>query len=157
MKARSIAIRVLLLMTISLLLPFKTASAGPYGDTLAKCVVESTTSAEKTSLIRWMFTMMALHPDVQGLASISAEQRTAATKETAQLFERLLTETCATETKNAVKYEGPVAIQTSFSLLGQVAVRELFSNPAVAGGLAELEKHVDQQKMKKITEPSQEP
>ena len=157
MKARSIVIRVLPLMAVSLLLPLKTASAGPYGDSLAKCVIEATTSTEKTALVRWMFSMMALHPDVKDLASISADQRTTATKDAGRLLQRLLTESCAAETSKAVKYEGAVAIQTSFSLLGQVAARELFLNSAVAGGLSDLEKHVDQEKLKKVLEATEEP
>lgn len=156
MKSISIAARVLLVSAGLLLLPLSHASAGPYGDSLGKCFVESTTSAEKTALVRWMFIMMSLHPDVQDVGSVSPDQRNAATKDVARLFQDLLTEKCATEAKQALKYEGKSTMEASFSLLGQVAARELFSNPAVAEGLGELEKHIDEEKLKRLVENEQE-
>jgi hypothetical protein len=145
------------LLGLLLLFSARAASAGPYGDTLGKCLVSSTTSTEKTTLVRWMFAMMALHPDVQSSSSITPEQRAQLTKETAQLFQRLLIESCRNETREAIKYEGEATIQTSFSLLGQVAARELFLNPKVSGGLSELEKYIDGKKLKELFESSQQP
>lgn len=58
-----------------------------------------------------------------------------------------MTESCKAQTQQALKYEGAVALQVAFQLLGQVAARELFSDPAVAGGMADLEKHFDKQKL----------
>jgi hypothetical protein len=130
------------------------ASAGPYGDSLGKCLVEATTAAEKATLVRWMFATMALHPDVQSISAATPEQRTALTKQTAELFQRLLTETCRTQAREAVRYEGASTLQSSFSLLGQVAVRELFANPKVAAGLAELSKYVDEKKLKELAAPA---
>lgn len=127
--------------------------AGPYGDSLGKCLVASTAAAEKTALVRWMFAMMALHPDVQSSSAVTPAQRTAMSKETAQLFQRLLTEACAPQTREALRYEGQSTIQTSFSLLGQVAARELFTNPKVAEGLSELSKYMDENKLKELAAP----
>lgn len=156
MRNISIAVRVLLIFSGSLLLPLKLAWAGPYGDSLGKCFVESTTSAEKTALVRWMFVMMTLHPDVQDVSSVTPDQRTAATKDVAHMFQRLLTESCMTEAKQAIKYEGASTLEASFSLLGQVAARELLSNPAVAGGMSDLQHHIDDEKIKKALEDPQE-
>jgi hypothetical protein len=44
--------------------------------------------------------------------------------------------------------EGEVAIQSSFNVFGQVAAKELFSNPDVAAEMAGLEKHLDGNKIK---------
>lgn len=133
------------------------ASAGPYGDTLSKCLVSSTTPSEKTTLVRWMFAMMALHPDVKASSAITPEQRTEITKATAKLFERLLTESCGAEAKDAVKYEGGSTIESSFALLGQVAARELFSNPKVNEGLSELSKYIDEKKLNEFLEGKSSP
>ena len=129
--------------------------AGPYSDDLAKCLVESTTTADKNALVKWMFAMAALHPAVKSIASITEAERTQSSRNTAQLFERLLTESCRTQTRQAVKYEGAAALQTGFQLLGQVAARELFADPSVARGLADLENHIDSQKMKQALDPAQ--
>ena len=37
------------------------ALAGLYADALGKCLVGATTAAEKTTLVRWMFSIMSLH------------------------------------------------------------------------------------------------
>lgn len=129
--------------------------AGPYSDDLAKCLVESTTTADKNALVKWMFAMAALHPAVKSIASITEAERTQSSRHTAQLFERLLTESCRTQTRQAVKYEGAAALQTGFEMLGQVAARELFADPNVARGLADLENHIDSQKMKQALDPAQ--
>lgn len=131
------------------------AYAGPYSDDLAKCLVESTTTTDKNALVKWMFAMAALHPAVKSIASITEAERTLSSRGTAQLFERLLTESCRTQTQQAVKYEGAAALQTGFQMLGQVAARELFADPGVARGLADLENHIDSQKMKRALDPAQ--
>src|SRR5512143_2048924 len=123
--------------------------AGPYGDDMAKCLVRSTTSEDKTALVRWMFAMMSLHPAVKTMATVSDEQRTAASKHIADIFQELLTKSCVNETKDAVKYEGEVTIASSFSVLGQVAARELFQDPNVAAGLADLGKAFDTGSLRK--------
>ena len=131
------------------------AHAGPYSDDLAKCLVESTTTSDKNALVKWMFAMAVLHPAVKSIASITEAERTQSSRGTAQLFERLLTESCRTQTQQAVKYEGAAALQTGFQMLGQVAARELFADPNVARGLADLENHIDSQKMKRALDPAQ--
>jgi len=153
MAARRIARAVSFLGTLVVLAAAPRTLAGPYTDALGKCLVESTTPAEKTALVRWIFAMMALHPDVQSVSAVTPQQRTAISKQTAQLFQRLLTEACGTEVRQAIRYEGKETIQTSFQLLGQVAARELFMNPRVAEGLTEFSKYVDQDKIKELTAP----
>jgi len=73
-----------------------------------------------------------------------------ANKRTADLFMKLLTDTCRQQAKKAIQYEGQLAIQTSFQILGQVAAKELFSSPEVAAGMSELDKHIDEKKLKSL-------
>lgn len=126
------------------------AKAGPDGDALGNCLVDSTTTAEKRALVSWIFAMAALHPGVEKSSSVTAEQRTAMSKEAARLIERLLTDACVSEARAAIQSEGKAAIQSSFQVLGQVAAQELFSHPKVAEGLAEVGKYVDQKKFEKL-------
>ncbi len=60
---------------------------------------------------------------------------------------RLLTESCRLQTQKALRFEGPATIQLSFTVLGQVAGAELFSNPAVTKGMADLAKYIDSRKL----------
>ena len=59
------------------------------------------------------------------------------------MVKALLTKSCLKETRDAVQYEGPTTLETSFSVLGQVAGRELFASPNVAAGMKELEGMLD--------------
>jgi hypothetical protein len=129
-------------------------AAGPYTDELSKCLVRSTTTSDKTLLVKWIFSTMALHPDVKGLATVSDAQRIELNETTARLFERLLTNACLSETREALKYEGQSAIEASFGVLGQVASRELFANQSVASGLAEFAKYFDEERLRKDLELS---
>lgn len=130
--------------------------AGPYGDTLGKCLVSKTNSSQKATLVRWLFAMMALHPDVESSSTLTAAQRTQLSKEAARLLEDLLTQTCRAEAVDAIRYEGHSTVEASFSLLGQVAARELFAHPKVAEGLAEFGQFVDEKKMKALMEGRQQ-
>ena len=61
----------------------------------------------------------------------------------ADLLGNLLEERCFDQARAAITNEGPVALQSSFSILGQVAANELFSNPNVAAGLGSLAEYLD--------------
>lgn len=127
------------------------AQAGVYTDDLSKCLVKSTSTTDRVVLVRWMFAMLALHPAVQPLASVSAEQREGASKTAAGLFARLLTADCRNESVSALKYEGVAAIGSSFQVLGQVASRDLMTDPNVAKGMHQLGTDLDSdQKLKDL-------
>ncbi len=134
-------------MAAALLVFSVPSTAGIYSDDLSRCLVESSSSTDKMVLVRWMYTAMSLHPAVKPLAQISAAQVDQANKEVADLFVTLLTETCNAETRKAIQYEGPVAMQSSFEVFGKVAAGELFSNPDVAAGMAGLDRHMDKEKL----------
>lgn len=119
------------------------AYAGIYSDDLSRCLVESSTTDDKSTLVKWMFTSMALHPDVANMSQITDEQRDAANKAAANMFVKLMTETCLDQAKKAIQYEGALAIQQGFTAFGQVAGQELFAHPDVAQALSGLERHLD--------------
>lgn len=125
-------------------------SAGVYSDELAKCLVSSTTKADRVELVKWMFSAASAHPAVKTISSITPAQLDEANKNVAHLFMRLTTESCLEQTKNAIAYEGALAFQSSFEVLGQVAGQEMFASPEVEAGMAGLEKHLDEEKLSVI-------
>ncbi len=125
-------------------------TAGIYSDELAKCTVEKTTEQDKINLIKWMFTAITLHPAISSLVPITKAKRDLNNRNIAKMLEKLLISTCRNETVNAVKYEGDVAIAAAFQVLGEVAARELFAHPAVTAGMAELDKYIDNEKIKEV-------
>jgi len=130
-----------------LVLTSTAAAAGPYSDELAKCLVRSTTTSEKNALIKWVFAAAALHPEVKGIASVTDSEREELSKATGKLFERLVSDSCKTETQDAVKYEGPSVFQSAFSVLGQVASIGLFTDPSVSGYMGDFLKYIDKSKV----------
>lgn len=128
------------------------SEAGPYADDLSKCLVESTSQRDRVELVRWMFASMSRHPAVEPIASVSDEQLEAASEEVAELFMSLLTDSCRLEAENALQFEGGSTFEGAFSVLGNVAGREIFTNPEVAEGLALLDKYVDDEELSSIFE-----
>jgi hypothetical protein len=126
------------------------ASAGPYGDALGKCLAKSITPEEKTTLLRWSFFMFAAHPAVRDGSSVTPEQRTAISKKTAKIIERLLTQSCAAESRAASKHEGASGLGTSFGLLSQLAITDLLAHKDVTEALTECIQFVDRDKLKQV-------
>lgn len=119
------------------------AQAGIFGDGLAKCLVRSTSDSDKTVLIQWIFVAMASHPDVRALSNVPPAKGEELNKQVAGLFMTLITQKCKAETEEALKNEGAAALGQSFSVLGQVAMQGMVSNPTVVEYLGGIEKHVD--------------
>jgi len=131
------------------------AVAGPYADDLSKCLVSSTTSKDKTDLVRWIFATAALHPDVSSIAAVTGDQRAELTHTVGALYERLLTVDCRRQYRDAVKFEGDQALTASFQVLGGVAMRELLGHQAVTMGMNELDAAVDKEKLKAARESAE--
>lgn len=130
------------------------SEAGIYTDDLSRCFVESTSAEDKTDLVKWMFIAMSQHPSVSGLSTVKPGDVEEANKKTAELFMRLLTDTCLQKAKEAVRIEGTGAIQASFTVLGQVAVANLFSDPDVAKAMASIQKYTDKTKLQELAPPA---
>ena len=94
---------------------------------------------------------MSRHPSVSAMTKITNEDVDKHNKAAAELFTRLLTETCVEQSKKAIKNEGAVAIQSSFQVLGQVAAGELFASPDVAAVMSGLDKHLDAKKLEALS------
>jgi len=137
-------------MCLLSLLVTNSAWAGVYTDDLSKCLVENTSSDDRTALVKWIFTAASAHPAIQSLSTATAADLEAANEVTGALFTRLLTESCKLPAQKALRFEGPATFQLSFTVLGQVAGAELFSNPAVTQNMAGLEKYVDPKKLEAL-------
>jgi hypothetical protein len=126
------------------------ATAGPFADDMAKCLVKSTSETDRRDLIRWMYSSMSLHPDLVSMSKVSTDERKDIDIKAAKLYSRLLFESCKSETTQAVENEGPQTVQYAFQILGQVAARGLFTDPHVTEAMQTLEKNIDQTKLKEL-------
>jgi hypothetical protein len=138
MSPRSLAAAALLLVAA---LP---AHAGPHSDALAKCLVASTNPEDRVALVRWMFAAFAAHPSVAPMSSVTPPELEQIDMAAGQLFNRLLTQSCRKEMAMAMRHEGTLAMQQSFSVLGQVASMEMATSPNVQTRMGAFAKHLDQ-------------
>ena len=133
---KSIALSVLLIATMSSL-------ANPAVDAFSGCLADSTSGKDRKDLARWLFTAMGAHPEMRSIAVLTPSAADDASRSAGQLFTRLLVDACPKQGKEAVQAVGPVAIQSAFSVLGQLAMQELMTDKDVAAGMGLLEKYVD--------------
>lgn len=68
----------------------------------------------------------------------------------ADLSQDLLLKRCRAETVAAIRYEGSETISASLSVLGQIAMRGLMTDPAVTPTLEQIEEFVDKDAMRKL-------
>lgn len=150
---RQLKLQTLLILGLLTLSP--ATFAGEYSDALSDCLLRSTTEEGKHSLVKWMFVAMALHPAVAEIADVSLSAREQANRQMAELLIDLLGTRCFNETRLALSNEGALALQTSFTVLGQVAATNLFSEPNVAAGLASLETYINAEDLERSLEIGQ--
>ena len=137
-NARSSAdLKTLLILGLLTLSPLTIAEK--YTDELSECLLGATSEEDKLSLVKWMFTAIALLPAVEEIPEVSLSAREQANREMADLIIKLRSRACFTETR---QNEGSIALQTSFAVLGQVAATNLFSDQSIAAGLASLERRL---------------
>ena len=130
-------------LLLCLLLVSSVAQAGPFTDEMSKCLVHSTSEADKTLLVKWIYAAMSAHPDVKALSNVSPEQGLQLNKDISVLVVRLLTQNCRNETQQALKYEGEKTFAASFEVLGGVAMQGIMANPDVSAYFAGFEQQQD--------------
>ncbi|MFZ2991108.1 hypothetical protein [Ideonella sp.] len=126
------------------------AVAQPAVDAFSKCLADSTTGKDRKTLARWLFVSMGAHPELKAIAKIAPSAPEDSSREAGALFTRLITDTCVEQAKAAGRAAGPVAFQSAFSVLGQLAMQELMSDKDVAANMALLQKHVDAPKIQAV-------
>ena len=135
------------ILLLSLCLVAAATNAQPAVEAFSKCLADSTTGKDRKDLARWLFVAMGAHPDMRAIANMSPTAPQDSSKTAGQLFTKLLTESCPAQAKAAVGVAGSSAMQTSFTVLGQLAMQELMTDKDVAAGMGLLEKYIDAQKV----------
>jgi hypothetical protein len=129
------------------------AHAGPAADAMGKCLLDHASEKDRTDLMRWMFANAALHPDVASMASVSPDVRQEVDRTAAQLIQRLVFDSCRSESGTALRSEGPTAMQQAFQRLAQLIGDNLVANPAVGQGSANILRYMDVSKLPLLLMP----
>ena len=148
MKFTTFALSVV--TVIAMVAPMANSHAGVYTDNLSECLVKSTSRQDRLALANWLYSAASFHPAVKSVASVSRDQLDTANKKSAELFVRLLTESCKGESEKALKLEGHASIQGSFHALGQVASEELFSDSEVLTAASGLDEFLDKTRLRAL-------
>ncbi len=150
MQKKGIKLVASLIALWGLLSMGKPAQAGPYADELGRCLSRSATSADKTILAKWIFSIMSLSPDLREISSLTDSQRTQLNQQMAQVFMSLVSRSCRTQAKNALKYEGTEGFGQGFGTLGEMAMILLYTNPAVSEGMLGFIEYIDLNKLSNL-------
>jgi hypothetical protein len=130
-------------LLLALSVPWHAAHAGLYGDEFSKCLVKHADLKDRVELMRWVFIVISINPNLSDLITVKPEQREPSGRATTKLLERLVLTDCRTEAMEAMKYEGASVMQSSFEVLGRVAMAELISNQATNAEFEKLGTYID--------------
>tara|TARA_E500000331_G_scaffold87365_1_gene82916 strand:+ start:4051 stop:4365 length:315 start_codon:yes stop_codon:yes gene_type:complete len=104
--------------------------------------------------MNWMARLITEHPEIKNsvgevYSDIEAVKSDVAV---ARLFEKLLTVNCRQEAIEAVRYEENIALEESFKVLGQIAMRDLMADPSVSAVMEQFTKYIDESRFVEIFE-----
>lgn len=136
---------LILALSAALAIP---AHAGPSVEALSTCLGDHTSGKERKDLARWMFTAMATHPDIKDLSKATDAGRESSDKAMGQLVTALLAERCSAQVREVVSQEGSAGMFNAFRALGELAMKELMSNPDVGRAMGGYERYLDQAKIR---------
>ncbi len=97
-------------------------------------------------MAKWVFMGIAVHPDMQGLSTITPENRDSMDRLMGNLVTRLMTENCKSQVKWALSSEGNPSLKAAFESIGKLAMQELMTNPKVYDSFNSYSKYLDNNK-----------
>jgi hypothetical protein len=147
-------LQIFVLAIATALAPMSALAQSPSltGQALSACLIRSTSAEDRTVLIRWVYIAMSRHPSVSEFATIPDAQRVAANRQIGALFNRLLLESCASETRAAFRADGEKALEVPFGTLGEVAMGGIMEHADVNAGIIEMTAYLDQPRIRALIE-----
>jgi hypothetical protein len=140
------------LVVVAVLLAGSVPAHAQSVDSLRTCLMDSTSGKDRKDLVKWIFFAMAAHPELKQYAA--ANTVTAAdegSKRMGALVSRLLTESCATETKAVMKSgEAGRSLEVAFEGLGKIAMQELMTDKAVQDSMGVFMRYFDQKRLNEM-------
>ncbi|NOJ05505.1 hypothetical protein F0236_17315 [Vibrio splendidus] len=116
---------------------------------LGVCLTDSLNGKERKNLAKWIYLGMSSHSVIKPYSNVSAKDLDTSDQYMGELITRLITEDCPKQAKAASKISGNAAFEQAFSVVGEVAMQELMTEPSVGKSLGAFEKYLDQEKFNK--------
>jgi hypothetical protein len=121
-------------------------------DALRTCVADNTSGKDRKDLARWVFLAIGAHPEMkQHFGADATRAADESSRTMAALVTRLLTDSCANETRAVVKAgQGQQSMQVAFQGLGQLAMQELMTDKSVQESMSLFERYLDQKRLAEV-------
>lgn len=110
---------------------------------LGQCFVLKTTGSDRLLIARWLAGAMGAGAATKDLLTVDQARKTATDREMAQLFTRLFTKDCAAQATPLMKARDSKGVEAAGGMLGEIAMRELMSDPAVSASIFGYMQFVD--------------
>ena len=124
--------------------------AGPYQDDLIRCVGENLSDADKINFVAFISLALSRLPEMKDVVFIDKVRSESIVKAYAESIERLILDDCEEKSVLLVKFEGPAALFSSSSIIGQMALREKMGDPAVVEIFDEMDKYASEEEWNKL-------
>lgn len=138
------------LLVVSVLAP--AVQAGPAAQAFGTCLTDALSGKERKDMAQWIYFAIAAHPEMKSFSKVTDEDRNRMDQYMGKLVTRLISEDCPEKAKAAMKEGGAYAFQQAFGLVGQVAMRELMTDPNVQKAIMGYTQYLDQKKLKALGE-----
>jgi hypothetical protein len=126
------------------------ADAGVFTDDLSRCVVQKTTDADRTLLVKWMFAAVTKNPALSGMASLSQADCDKLNAGAAALYDRIILTECRSQTIAALKNEGVESLGQAGQVLGGAAARQLMGSPEVSAEIEKMGSGIEKERWKAL-------
>lgn len=110
---------------------------------LGECFVAKSTGEDRIALVRWIAGAMLASPKLSDLAHVDAQKNDQAQQQIAVILTRLMTKDCLAQTRAVAKTGNASAgFEIAGSVLGKMAVKELFSDPAASAAVSGFSRYL---------------
>ena len=135
---------------LSILISPASLNASQEAQNLGACLTDSMNGKERKNLAKWIYLGMSTHSVIKPFSNVSQKDIDNSNKYVGSLITRLITEDCPKAAKLAHEKGGSAAFEYAFRVVGEVAMKELMTEPAVSQSLGAFEKHLDHKKFNKV-------
>lgn len=121
---------------------------------LKTCIAGAVTAEDERLILRYVFFIMARHPDVSRYATISQDERTALDRDVGSMMTRLMVDQCGAEIRAIYKTGNKNVIEAAFgeafSGVGERGMKDLMTHPDVQVASMGFVSHMDMNKLVKL-------
>lgn len=128
------------------------AMPNEHASRLAQCISLSTTGKDRLVTARWLATSMASAPLLADALSVNTGKKREIDIAMGALFTRLFTVDCRAEAAPLFKNRDTLGIEAASGRLGEIAMKELMSDPVAMVAIVEYAKYADNDAFAKLVE-----